>query len=219
VVEKARMIPWLWAIYVSVLLWLAVAVGNIALFTLRPAEHWPVLETIEGLQTASLIPIALLLHRINRRSRQSAVVTVAGTLAMLLGAVLSFAFASDLLTFGTGMIAVFGDTVALVGLLVWLFTTNVLAWRGPGSAAQFGHAWHGRRHYNHPSLSRLGAVAGSNPAASGCGTVTAAVGGWPAAVSGGLRHLRRGRSRVSCQPLTMNGSRGCPVRIRRHTSS
>jgi membrane-associated HD superfamily phosphohydrolase len=143
VVEKARMIPWLWAIYVSALLWLAVAIGNIALFALRPAEHWPVLETIEGLQTASLIPIALLLHRINRRSRQSAVVTVAGILAMLLGAVLSFAFASDLLTFGTGMIAVFGDTVAVVGLLVWLFTTNVLAWRGralPRNLALLGMA-------------------------------------------------------------------------------
>ena len=114
-VEKARMIPWLWAIYVSVLLWLAVAIGNIALFALRPAEHWPVLETIEGLQTASLIPIALLLHRINRRSGQSAVVTVVGTLAMLLGAVLSFAFASELLTFGPGMIAVFGGILALVG--------------------------------------------------------------------------------------------------------
>jgi hypothetical protein len=37
--------------------------GNVALFALRPAEHWPVLETIEGLQTASLIPIARLLHR------------------------------------------------------------------------------------------------------------------------------------------------------------
>jgi membrane-associated HD superfamily phosphohydrolase len=143
VVEKARTIPWLWAIYVSVLLWLAVAIGNIALFALRPAEHWPVLETIEGLQTASLIPIALLLHRINRRSRQSAVVTVVGILAMLLGAVLSFAFASELLTFGTGMIAVFGDTVALVGLLVWLFTTNVLAWRGralPRNLALLGMA-------------------------------------------------------------------------------
>jgi len=137
------MIPWLWAIYVSVLLWLAVAVGNIALFTLRPTEHWPVLETIEGLQTASLIPIALMLHRINRRSRRSAVVTVAGTVAMLLGAVLSFAFASELLTFGAGIIAVFGDILGLVGILIWLFTTNVLAWRGralPRNLALLGMA-------------------------------------------------------------------------------
>jgi hypothetical protein len=74
------MIPWLWAIYVSVLLWLAAAAGNIALFTLRPAEHWPMLETVEALQSASLIPIALVLHRINHRSRQSAVITVAGIL-------------------------------------------------------------------------------------------------------------------------------------------
>jgi hypothetical protein len=137
------MIPWLWAIYVSVLLWLAVAAGNIALFTLRPPEHWPVLETVEGLQSASLIPIALVLHRINHRSRQSAVITVAGILAMLLGVVISFAFASELLTFGTGMIAVVGGTVALVGILVWLFTTNVLAWRGqalPRNLALLGMA-------------------------------------------------------------------------------
>jgi len=127
---RIGMIPWLWAIYVSVLLWLAVAAGNIALFTLRPAEHWPVLETVEGLQSASLIPIALVLHRINQRSRPSAVITVAGILAMLLDVVISFAFASELLTFGTGMIAVVGGTLALVGIVVWLFTTNVLAWRG-----------------------------------------------------------------------------------------
>jgi hypothetical protein len=41
------------------------------------------------------------------------------------------------------MIAVFGDTVALVGLLVWLFTTNVLAWRGralPRNLALLGMA-------------------------------------------------------------------------------
>ena len=77
--DENRMIPWLWAIYVSVLLWLTAAVGNIALFALRSAEHWPVSETVEGLQAASLIPIALLMHRINRRSRQSAVVSVAAT--------------------------------------------------------------------------------------------------------------------------------------------
>jgi hypothetical protein len=137
------MIPWLWAIYVSVLLWLAVAVGNIALFALHPPKHWPVLETVEGLQTASLIPIALLLHRVNRRSRTSAVITVAGILAMLLGVAISFAFASELLTFGTGMISVFGGTLALVGILIWLFTTNVLAWRGgtlPRNLALLGMA-------------------------------------------------------------------------------
>ena len=49
---------------------------------------------------------------------------------MLLGVVISFAFASELLTFGTGMIAVFGGILALVGIFVWLFAANVLAWRG-----------------------------------------------------------------------------------------
>jgi hypothetical protein len=51
---------------------------------------------------------------------------------MLLGVIISFAFAGELLTFGTGMIAVFGGILALVGILVWLFTTNVLAWRAGG---------------------------------------------------------------------------------------
>jgi len=124
------MFRWLLAIYVSVVLWLAVALGNVALFAVSPADHWPVLETIEGLQTASLIPIALVLHGINRRFRQSALVTVVGILAMLLDVVVSFGFASELLTFGNGQIAVLGSTLGLVGICVWLFTANVLAWRG-----------------------------------------------------------------------------------------
>jgi hypothetical protein len=62
---------------------------------------------------------------------------------MLIGVVISFAFASELLTFGTGTIAVVGSTLALVGILVWLFTTNVLAWRGqalPRNLALLGMA-------------------------------------------------------------------------------
>jgi hypothetical protein len=61
---------------------------------------------------------------------------------MLLGAIISFGFASELLTFGTGMIAVFGGILALVGIFVWLFT-NVLAWRGralPRNLALLGMA-------------------------------------------------------------------------------
>jgi hypothetical protein len=156
------MVPWAVGDLRERVLRLAVAVGNIALFTLRPAEHWPVLETIEGLQTASLIPIPLLLHRINRRSRQSAVITVAGVLALLLGVVLSFAFTSELLTFGKGVLAVFGGTprarwdtrLALHGKPTGLAQ--------PGFAARVGSARHGRRHHLHPSLSPLGAVADKN---------------------------------------------------------
>jgi hypothetical protein len=62
---------------------------------------------------------------------------------MLLDVVISFAFASELLTFGTGMIAVFGGILALVGILVWLLTANVLAWRGralPRNLALLGMA-------------------------------------------------------------------------------
>src|SRR5215213_6759344 len=159
------MFRWLLAIYVSVVLWLAVALGNVALFAVSPADHWPVLETIEGLQTASLIPIALVLHGINRRFRQSALVTVVGILAMLLDVVVSFGFASELLTFGNGQIAVLGSTLGLVGICVWLFTANVLA--RPGFAEKIGSARHGRRDYRHPSVSGLVAGAGRNPEASG----------------------------------------------------
>jgi hypothetical protein len=62
---------------------------------------------------------------------------------MLLGVVISFAFASELLRFGMGMIAVFGGILELVGILVWLFTANVLAWRGralPRNLALLGMA-------------------------------------------------------------------------------
>ena len=62
---------------------------------------------------------------------------------MLLGVVISFALASELLKFGTGMIAIVGGTLALVGIVLWLFTSNVLAWRGqalPRNLALLGMA-------------------------------------------------------------------------------
>jgi hypothetical protein len=80
----------------SVVLWFAVAIGNVALFTLQPPSHWPVLETIEALQSASMIPIALILHRINYSSRLSAVITVIG----LVGMVLDIAFVCELVSYG-----------------------------------------------------------------------------------------------------------------------
>ena|SRR2546421_5589427 len=123
-------IPWVPAIYLSLLVWLATIAGNLVLFAQHPARHWPLLETVEGLQLASLIPVAFILHRINKRSPRSAVVTIVGVLAMLLGVVVDAGFVSELLTYGKGSIAVVGFNFAVVGVLVWLLAANVLAWRG-----------------------------------------------------------------------------------------
>jgi hypothetical protein len=57
--------------------------------------------------------------------------------------VISFAFASELLTFGEGVIAVFGFTLSFVGILVWLLIGNLLAWRSralPRNLAVLGMA-------------------------------------------------------------------------------
>jgi hypothetical protein len=137
------MISWLLAIYASVALWFAVAVGNVALFTLQPPRHWPVLESIEALQSASMIPIALILHRINYRSRLSAVITFVGVVSMVLGLVIDIAFVTELLSFGKGLAAVLGFTIAIMMGLLWLFAANLLAWRGralPRNLALLGMA-------------------------------------------------------------------------------
>jgi hypothetical protein len=137
------MTSWLSAIYASVALWFAVAIGNVALFTLQPPDHWPVLETIEALQSASMIPIALILHRINYSSRLSAVITVIGLVGMVLGVVIDIAFVSELLSYGKGLAAVLGFTIAIILSLLWLFAANLLAWRGrtlPKNVALLGMA-------------------------------------------------------------------------------
>ena len=64
-------------------------------------------------------------------------------MAMLLGVVISFGFAIELLTFGEGVIAIFGFTLSLVGILVWLLLGNLLAWRNralPRNVAVLGVA-------------------------------------------------------------------------------
>ena len=82
----------------------AVISGNIVLYIMRPARHWPVLVSVETLQVASLIPIALLLHRLNRKSRLSLPVTMVGVLAMLAGAAIDIGFATELAAYGNGFI-------------------------------------------------------------------------------------------------------------------
>ena len=121
--------PWLAALYASVLVWLAVMAGNIALFAIHPAKHWPILESIEALQGVSTVPVALILHRINRRSGLSVGITLIGLFAMVLGSIISVGFASELLTYGKGSLTMLAYGVGGVGWLVWLFAGNLLAWR------------------------------------------------------------------------------------------
>jgi hypothetical protein len=120
---------WRIAILASVVLWLATLVGNIALFAVHPARHWLVLETVETLQGASLIPVALVLHRLNRGAPLSRLITTIGIGAMVAGAAIDLGFVTELITFGKGLIG--GPGASIVGLLVlgWLFAANAVAWR------------------------------------------------------------------------------------------
>lgn len=130
-------------VYVSVTLWLAVMVGNAALYTVRPAGHWPALETIEALEAASFIPVALILYRISRHSRASLVVAVVGVCALSVNVLLDVAFASGLLAWGRGLFAIVMYDIAGVAVLGWLFSGNILARRAhgvPAHVAAFGLA-------------------------------------------------------------------------------
>jgi hypothetical protein len=120
---------WRTAVYASLVLWVAMAAGNVALYAVRPAGHWPLLESVEALQMASLIPIALLLDRVNRGSKASGVVTTVGIVAMLVSVAIDLGFVTGLVAFGVGPIG--GPLFVLDYLLVltWLFAANALAWR------------------------------------------------------------------------------------------
>jgi hypothetical protein len=134
---------WQIAIVASVVLWLATLAGNIALFAVHPARHWPMLETVETLQGASLIPVALILHQLNQRTTLSRLITTIGIGAMVAGVAIDLGFVTELLTFGQGPIG--GPVASIVGLVVlgWLLGANALAWRRgalPRSVAALGVA-------------------------------------------------------------------------------
>jgi hypothetical protein len=120
---------WRASIYASVVLWVAAIGGNVALFAVHPARHWPLLETVETLQVASLIPVALVLHALNRRSALSLPVTALGIAAMLAGVAIDIGFVTELVTYGKGVIGGPGFYIYEVLVLVWLLAANVLAWR------------------------------------------------------------------------------------------
>jgi hypothetical protein len=73
----------------------------------------------------------------------SAVITVIGLVGMVLGVVIDIAFVSELLSYGKGLAAVLGFTIAIILSLLWLFAANLLAWRGrtlPKNVALLGMA-------------------------------------------------------------------------------
>lgn len=120
---------WRMWIAVSVVLWPAMATGNCVLFAVHPARHWPVLETVETLQVASLIPVALLLHRLNQRTTLSRLITTIGIGAMVAAMAIDFGFVTELVAFSKGLIG--GSIFYVVELVVfgWLFGANAVAWR------------------------------------------------------------------------------------------
>jgi hypothetical protein len=134
---------WRAAIHVSVALWVAMAAGNVALFTVRPASHWPVLEAVEACQVASLIPIALLLDRVNRGSSASRAVTLIGIVAMSVAVAIDVGFVTELAAFGVGAVGGSVFVTDFLIVLLWLLAANALAWQGatlPRTTALLGMA-------------------------------------------------------------------------------
>jgi hypothetical protein len=142
-VGLAQPSAWRVAIYASVALWVAMAAGNVALYAVLPEGHWPLLESIETVQMASLIPIALLLDKVNGGCPASRVVTVVGIAAMLVTVAIDIGFITTLIAFGVGPV---GGPLFVVGyllVLAWLFAANALAWRAqtlPQGLARLGMA-------------------------------------------------------------------------------
>jgi hypothetical protein len=120
---------WRGAIAASVVLWVATLAGNFALFAVHPARHWPVLESVETLQVASLIPVALLLHRLNGGSSLSRLFTTIGMGALLALTAIDVGFVTERVTYSKGPLGGPGFYVAWVVVLGWLLGANAVAWR------------------------------------------------------------------------------------------
>lgn len=119
-----------WRVWIaaSVVLWLAMAAGNIALFAVHPAKHWPVLETVETLQAASLIPVALVLHRLNQRAMLSRIITAIGIGAMAAAVAIDIGFVTELLAFGKDPIGGPGFYIVELVVFGWLMGASAVAW-------------------------------------------------------------------------------------------
>ena len=87
------------------------------------------LESVEALAVTSLIPIALLLHKLNRESPISLSLTIAGILAIVGGAAITIGFVTELAAFGEGFIGGRAYWVCEVTVGIWLLGANAIAWR------------------------------------------------------------------------------------------
>lgn len=108
---------------------MAAVVGNFALGTVRPARHWPVLESVEALSSASLVPIALLLQRLNRASPLGLPLTVVGVLGMVASTAVSIGFVTELTAYGKGFVGGPAYYASELAVFLWLIGANVVAWR------------------------------------------------------------------------------------------
>lgn len=141
--KRALLRLWRGAIAASVVLWLAMAAGNIALFAVHPAKHWPVLESVETVQVASFIPVALVLHQLNRRVMLSRIITTIGISAMVAAVAIDIGFVTELVAFSKGPIGGLGFYIVELVVFGWLFGANMVAWRRrglPRSVAALGMA-------------------------------------------------------------------------------
>jgi len=131
-VNALRRVPtgyWVAAAWVSGLVALASKVGNLALFALHPARHWPLLESIEALELVSMILPALLLFRLAGRSRVTGPLTAAGITGMGVNAAISVAWAAEWLTFGKEPVPMVVFGLAWLAILCWIVGASIVAWR------------------------------------------------------------------------------------------
>jgi hypothetical protein len=102
-----------------------------------------VLEAVETLQTATLIPVALVLHRLNQRTTLSRIITAIGISALVALVAIDIGFVTELVAFSKGPIG--GPTfyASWLVMLGWLLGANAVAWRRrslPRSVAALGMA-------------------------------------------------------------------------------
>jgi hypothetical protein len=96
------------------------------------------LESVETLQVVSLIPVALVLHRLNHRSVLSLFITVIGVAGMLAGIVIDIGFATGLVSFAEGPIGGPAFYISEGLVLLWLLATNMLAC----DSTPWSEVWH-----------------------------------------------------------------------------
>jgi hypothetical protein len=87
------------------------------------------LETVEALQVASLIPVALVLYRLTRESSLSPLIASIGIVVMMVGVAIDIGFVTERLTYSKGPIGGTGFYIVELVVIGWLLCANAVAWR------------------------------------------------------------------------------------------